>query len=78
MKDNTEQSKNLPLVHDCLSEAVMNGTARRSKNRVTSLEASPKLTSLEASPIMPLAQGCFARVNLLLGKFIRAVLSFPC
>ncbi len=36
-----------------------------SKIRVTSLEASPNvITSLEASPIMPLAQGCFARVNL--------------
>ena len=91
----------MPLVHDCLSKAVMNGIARRSKNRVTSLEASPKLTSLEASPnvtsleaspnvtsleaspkltsleaspIMPLAQGYFARVNLLIGKFTLEIL----
>ncbi len=48
---------------------------QQSKTRVASLEASPKLTSLEASPIMPLAQGCFARVNLLIGKFTLKILS---
>ncbi len=42
--------------------------------KVNTEQSKTRVTSLEASPIMPLAQGCFARVNLLISKFTREIL----